>query len=62
MDYQILRFTNVFGMGSGIHPEEVVYYFIRSASKGEAIRLEHGGYQEIDLIDVSDACSVIKVQ
>jgi nucleoside-diphosphate-sugar epimerase len=60
IDYQILRFANVFGMGSGIRPEEVVYYFIRSASKGDAIRLEHGGYQEIDLIDVSDVCSVLR--
>jgi len=60
IDYQILRFANIFGTGSGIRPEEVVYYFIRSASRGESIRLEHGGFQEIDLIEISDACAVIR--
>lgn len=60
MDYQILRFANVFGMGSSIRPDEVVYYFIRAARSGDPIRLEHGGFQELDMIDVFDACSAIR--
>jgi len=60
IDFTILRFGNIFGMGSGINPEEVVYYFIRSACTGSEIRLEHGGRQEIDPIDISDVCSVLK--
>jgi len=60
IDFTILRFGNIFGMGSGINPEEVVYYFIRSACTGSEIRLEHGGRQEIDPVDVSDVCSVLK--
>ena len=37
-----------------------MYYFIRSACTGSEIRLEHGGRQEIDPIDISDVCSVLK--
>jgi nucleoside-diphosphate-sugar epimerase len=60
INFTILRFGNIFGMGSGINPEEVVYYFIRSACTGSEICLEHGGRQEIDTIDISDVCSVLK--
>lgn len=60
IEYTILRFTNIFGMGSGIHPEEVVYHFIHSARTGLPILLEYGGKQVIDFIDVTDACSALK--
>jgi UDP-glucose 4-epimerase len=61
INYLILRFTNIFGWGSGIQSEEVVHYFIRAALKGMPIQVEHGGTQTVDLLDVTDACSILRI-
>jgi len=55
IDYVILRFANIFGMGSGIRPEEVIFNFIKSAFEGRPIVLHNGGSQRLDFIDIEDA-------
>jgi len=59
IDYVILRFANIFGMGSGIRPEEVVFNFIKSAFEGRPIALHNGGNQRLDFIDIEDVCKCL---
>jgi len=59
LDYVILRFANIFGMGSGIKPEEVIFNFIRSAFEGKPILLHGGGDQRLDFIDIEDVCKFL---
>ena len=59
IDYIILRFTNIFGMGSGVKPEEVIFNFIKSAFEGKPLVLSGGGNQKLDFIDVKDVCNCL---
>jgi UDP-glucose 4-epimerase len=59
IDYVILRFANIFGMGSGARPEEVIFNFIKSAFEGKPIILHNGGSQRLDFIDVEDVCKCV---
>lgn len=56
IDYLILRFTNIFGLGSGVGPEEVIFNFIKMAFEGKSIELHDGGIQKLDFIDIEDVC------
>jgi len=59
IDYIILRFTNIFGLGSRIKPEEVIFNFIKSAFEGNPIVLHGGGSQKLDFIDIEDVCKCL---
>jgi spore coat polysaccharide biosynthesis predicted glycosyltransferase SpsG len=58
MSYNILRFTNIFGLGSGIKPEEVIFNFIKAGFEGRPIVL-HGGEQKLDFIEIGDVCRIL---
>ena len=59
IDYIILRFTNIFGLGSGIKPEEVIFNLIKSAFDRNQIVLHGGGSQKLDFIHIEDACKCL---
>lgn len=59
MDCIILRFSNIFGIGSGVRPEEVIFNFIKSAFDGKPILLHGGGKQKLDFIKVDDVCKYL---
>jgi len=59
LDYVILRFTNIFGLGSGVGSEEVIFNFIRMAFEGVPIELHGGGIQKLDFIDIEDVCKCL---
>ncbi len=59
IDYVILRFSNIFGLGSGIRPDEVIFNFIKSAFEGEPLQLHGGGKQKLDFIKVDDVCKYL---
>lgn len=56
INYIILRFTNIFGMGSGVGMEEVIFNFIKNAIYGKPIDLFGNGSQKCDFVDVGDVC------
>ncbi len=59
MNYTILRFANIFGFGSGINPEEVIFHFIKSAFEGKPLILQGGGEQKLDFIFIDDVCRIM---
>ncbi len=59
IDYSILRFANIFGMGCGRGNEEVAFTFIDKAFSGLPLVLDGGGKQRLDFIDIEDVVSRI---
>ncbi|HXW99053.1 MAG TPA: SDR family oxidoreductase, partial [Methanomicrobiales archaeon] len=61
LDYTILRFANIFGQGAGTGREEVVFHFITNALRGDPIRIDGDGSQELDFIDVADVARILSI-
>jgi len=59
LNYVILRFSNIFGLGVGTTSDDVVFNFVSSAFEGKPITLSNGGSQKLDLINITDACAHI---
>ena len=59
IDYVILRFTNIFGLGSGIKHEDVVFNFIKSAVEKKPLNVFGEGTQKLDFIEIGDACDCL---
>ena len=59
LDYTILRFANIFGQGAGTGREEVVFHFVTNALRGDPVRIDGDGSQELDFIDVADVAGVL---
>lgn len=57
--YVILRFSNLFGYGSGIESDDVISVFIRRGLEGKPIIIYNKGIQKLDFIDVEDACKCV---
>lgn len=61
IDYVILRFTNMYGYGSGLYINKdsgAIGKFIRTGLNGGEITVYGTGEQGIDYLHISDACSV----
>lgn len=62
IDYVILRFTNMYGYGSGLYINKdsgAIGKFIRAGLNGGEITVYETGEQGIDYLHISDACSVL---
>jgi len=59
LNYIILRFSNIFGFGSGVESGDVVNTFIKSAFEGKPIIVQNNGAQRLDFIDVDDVCTCL---
>ncbi|HAG10141.1 MAG TPA: hypothetical protein DCK76_01835 [Desulfotomaculum sp.] len=59
IDYVILRFTNIFGLGSGIKHEDVVFNFIKSAVERKPLNVFGEGTQKLDFIEIGDVCNCL---
>ncbi len=62
IDYVILRFTNMYGYGSGLYINKdsgAIGKFIRAGLDGGEITVYGTGEQGIDYLHISDACSLL---